>query len=343
MNMKIHPEKLDKFLSGTLAPVYLIAGNEPLLINETADAVRHAAVEAGFGDRELLSVERGFDWNRLAASASNMSLFGDRQLVELRMPTGKPGRDGSAALVNFVGNTNPDILLLVLCGKLDRGSANSKWVKALDAAGVFVQIYPVGLDRLPGWIGTRMRQVGLIPDREAIAVLVDRVEGNLLAAKQEIDKLLLLNGPGNVDADAVTEAVADSSRFDVFQLVDSVLEGNASRGLRILDGLHAEGMEPPLIVWALSRELRSLAVMAHHLLEGKTADAVMSAAKVWPRRRSLIDKALQRHSAASLRGMVEQIGRADRMSKGALTGNAWEEFAALIVALALPGKTGTAA
>ena len=220
-------------------------------MDEALDSIREAARQQEFTSRDLHVATTGFDWSLLRDSTSNMSLFAERRIVELRLPTGKPGRAGSQAIVDLIEQLGSDLMLIVVTPKLDRSSQSAKWVKALDAAGVNVTIWPIGPRELPGWIAQRMRNAGLQPDREAVTMIADRVEGNLLAAGQEIEKLRLLHGEGKVSADDVSSAVANSSRFDVFKLVDAALGGDAKRSMKVLAGLRAEGVEPVIIVWAL--------------------------------------------------------------------------------------------
>jgi DNA polymerase-3 subunit delta len=227
--VKIQANQLQSQLQKNLASCYLVTGDEHLLVAEALDSIRGAARQQGFTSRDLHVAVTGFDWSVLRDSTSNLSLFAERRIVELRLPTGKPGRAGSQAIVDLIEQLGPDLMLIVVTPKLDRSGQSSKWVKALDAAGVNLTIWPIGLRELPGWISQRMRSVGLQPDRDAVTMIADRVEGNLLAAGQEIEKLRLLHGEGKVSADDVSSAVANSSRFDVFKLVDAALGGDTKR------------------------------------------------------------------------------------------------------------------
>lgn len=331
--MKISPEKLPRQLAESLSPIYLISGDEPLLVLEAADAVRKAAHAAGFSERELFVTELGFDWEALRASRSALSLFADRRLLELRMTNGKPGEKGSRVLVDYAADPPQDCVLLVITPKLDRAGQNSKWATALARAGCWIPVWPVEEKQLPAWIRTRMRAAGLLPDREAVQLVAERVEGNLLAAHQEIEKLRLLNGPGAVDGDAVRRAVSDSARFDVFDLADAALEGRGARAARILDGLRSEGVEPVLILWALTRELRTLASLAFAISQGQNVDSAMAKAHIWSRRKPAVKSALARQSLSQLHGLLMGAGRVDRMIKGALPGRVWDELLALVAGL----------
>lgn len=332
--MKLKPEQLATHLQRPLAPIYVLSGDEPLLVQEAADAIRASARAQAYTERMVMFVESSFDWNTLTQAADSLSLFSERRVLELRMPGGKPGDAGSKALQAYAERPADDTVLLVICGKLETAARNSKWHQALEQAGVAVQVWPVELRALPAWIGQRMQQKGLRPSREAVALLAERIEGNLLAAVQEIDKLLLLYGPGPLDIDAVTAAVADSARFDVFILVDAALEGGAARVVRVLDGLREEGVEPVLLVWALARELRQLAAIAEQLGRGTALASALAQQKVWDKRKPLLERAVKRHGAPRWRALIRQCARIDRMVKGMEQGSAWDELVQLALAMA---------
>lgn len=329
--MKSSSDRLCAELERALLPVYLITGDEPLLAAEAADSVRRAAREQGYTEREIHVAERGFDWDGLLAGANALSLFAEKRIIELRLPTGKPGEKGGRALVAIAENPPADTILLVIAPKLDKRTLGAKWAKALDKAGCVVQVWPVDVARLPGWIAARMRAAGLGPDNEATQLLAERVEGNLLAAQQEIDKLALLRGPGPVDAEAVRESVADSSRYDVFQLVDAALMGKTRRALKILGGLRAEGVEPILVSWALARELRGLEAMAWELGRGARPEQVL--ARVWQKRKPIVAGAIKRQDLAGLQSMLMALAEIDQIIKGARRGRPWDRLRGVVAAL----------
>jgi len=333
--VKIQANQLQAHLQKNLAPCYLVSGDEHLLAAEALDAIRAAARRQGFSSRDLHVATTGFDWATLRDSTANLSLFAERQIVELRLPTGKPGRVGSQAIVDMVAQTGNDLMLIVVAPKLDRNGQASKWVKALQATGVNVTIWPVGPRELPGWIGERMRKVGLQPDRDAIAMIADRVEGNLLAAGQEIEKLRLLHGEGVVSTDDVSAAVADSSRFDVFKLVDAALTGDARRAVRVLAGLQAEGVEPVIIVWALSRELRMLANLADAIADGMDLASGMQRAGVWRAREALVRSCVARHQGSEFHRMLKATGLADRAAKGQHRADPWQLITPIVLDLSM--------
>lgn len=332
--MQLKPEQLAQHLKKSLAPIYLVYGDELLLVQEAADAVRAAARAQGYGEREVFAVERDFDWNQLTASSNALSLFAERRILEVRMPTGKPGDAGGKALREYAARPPEDTLLLIVSGKLDAQQRKSKWVTDLEAAGVGVPVWPVAPRQLPQWIRARMQARGLQPTAEAVELLAERIEGNLLACAQEIDKLQLLCGQGAVGAAAIGAAVADSSRFDVYGLVDAALAGEADRSLRMLAGLRGEGVEPVLVVWALARELRGLAAMAWEIAGGDAPAAVMARHKVWAKRQSVVGTALPRLKPATWQALLAACARLDRVTKGLAPGNPWDELVHLCLRLA---------
>ena len=333
--MKIQANQLQSHLQKNLAPCYLVTGDEHLLVAEALDAIRRAAKRQGFTSRDLHIATTGFDWNSLRDSTSNLSLFAEQRIVELRLPTGKPGRVGSQAIVDLIEQTGSDLMLIVVAPKLDRNGQSAKWTKAIESAGVNLTIWPVGPRELPGWIAERMRQAGLQPDRDAVAIIADRVEGNLLAAGQEIEKLRLLHGEGAVSAEDVSTAVANSSRFDVFKLVDAALAGDAKRAVKVLAGLQAEGVEPVIIVWALTRELRTLANLADVMSGGIDLANGMQKVGVWRNRQALVRSCVARHQSGDFHRLLKATGRADQAAKGQVQADVWQVVTPIVLELAM--------
>jgi len=335
--VKVKAEQLAAHLERRLAPIYVVSGDEPLQAAEACDAIRAQARKRGCGERLVFNVEAGFDWKVLLQVRDSLSLFAEQRLMELRLPTGKPGDAGGKALQEYAARPAEGDVLLVICGKLDRDAQRSKWYSALEQAGVAVQVWPPNVAQLPTWIERRMRGRGLQPDAAALALLAERVEGNLLACAQEIDKLLLLHGPGGVDGAAVAVAVADSARYSIYDLADRALSGEAVAASRILRGLQGEGEEPTLVLWALAREVRMLAVVAEDVRRGAVPDQVLGRHGVWDNRKALVHAALRRHSAPGLHRLLRRAARVDRVIKGAEQGDAWDQL--LQVALGLAGVT----
>ncbi len=332
--MRLRPEQIPRHLDKELAGVYLVSGEEPFQLEQVSRAIRHKALELGHAERQVMHVERGFDWQQLSASADALSLFADKRLLELRLPGGKPGDAGSKALQQYCDKPPEDTVLLIVAGKLEKAQQNTRWFKALERSGVVVQVWPIAADNLPAWIKQRMQLRDMQPTPEALAMLADRVEGNLLAADQELEKLRLLTGGGRVDADQVAAAVSDSARFDVFSLVDTALLGERTRAVRILYGLQGEGVEPVLVLWALGREIRSLAGMSHALQQGQAMGQVLAQYRVWDRRKRPVQAALRRYPLKRWQALVWQVGEIERVIKGQATGKPWDELLQLILKVA---------
>lgn len=329
--MKIRADQITQQLEKKLAPVYLVSGDEPLQVMETTDVIRRKARELGFSERTVLEVDKDFDWAQLSAEASSLSLFAEQRILELRIPTGKPGKPGGAALVEYAARPAEDTVLIITAGKLDKASTNTKWYKAIDALGITCQCWPIESHALPGWIENRCRQHGMQPDKEAVKLLVERVEGNMLAAAQEIEKLRLLVDTTRLNAEQVSRAVVDSSRFSIYDLSDAALLGDVARTSHIIKGLQAEGVEIVLALWALSREIRTLNAA---ISSGQSADAALAKAGVWSKRLPIMKKALSRHNRASLQALLRQCAMTDRMIKGIERGNAWDSLYQLCLSLA---------
>ena len=336
--IKIQGNQLEAHLKSGLASCYLVTGDEHLLVTETLDAIRTAARERGFGSRDVHIATTGFDWARLRDSSANLSLFAEQRIIELRLPTGKPGRAGSQAIVELIEHTGPDLVLIVSGPKLDRSNQSAKWVKSLEERGVSIQVWPIGVRELPNWIAARMRKTGLEPSRDAVALIADRVEGNLLAAGQEIEKLRLLLGKGAVSVEDIQHAVANSSRYDVFKLVDTALEGGAQRAIRILHGLRSEGVEPVIVVWALTRELRVLVKLADAIETGADLSTGMKRAGVWRNRQALVRSCIGRHRPGDLRQLLKSAGYADLAAKGQTWADPWQLATEIVLGLARGGR-----
>jgi DNA polymerase-3 subunit delta len=328
--MKIRSDQLAGHLAARLLPAYLISGDEPLLVGEAADAIREKARREGYAEREVFFVERTFDWNSLRAAGQSLSLFATRRILEVKMPSGKAGVDGAKALVELIEHPPPDTLLLVITDQLDRDTLKSAWVGAMEERAAWVQIWPVKIGELPRWIAARMARLGLKADAAAAQLLAERVEGNLLAANQEIEKLVLLNPGGTIDASAVAHAVANSARYDIFQLSEAALDGDAARALRILAGLKSEGTEAPLVLWALAKELRSL---WQGQMRAQTGEAA-SHPPAWTRPSPALAQAQRRAASLPLDQLLRDCATIDRMIKGQAAGDPWDALARMTTTLA---------
>jgi DNA polymerase-3 subunit delta len=338
--MELRADRFERQLAGEpLKPVYLIAGAEPLRVLEAADAVRARARAEGYGEREVFDVESGFDWNRLGQGMASLSLFASRRLFDLRLPTGKPGKEGSEALREYCASPPPDTVLLVTAHDWSRAHAG-KWSEAITATGHFLPLWPLKVHELPDWLQQRLRSRGLVATPGAAQRLLDRIEGNLLAAAQEVDKLALNLGSSaggqlvTVDEATMDAMVADSARFDVFGLADAALAGDPVRAVRMLAGLKAEGEQVPGLLPIIARELLALAALARVQASGGNLLAAMRDARVWDSRQAQYKRAIERHPAERWEAFVAEAGRIDRSAKGRGDGDAWRALERLLVAVA---------
>lgn len=332
--MNLRPEQLAAHLDKPLAPLYVLHGNEPLLVLEAGDAIRAAARKQGYAEREVLVAGQGFKWTELQSAAGNLSLFGASKLVDLRIPNGKPGRDGGEALQRYARSLDDGVVTLVTLPELDWATRKAAWFVALCEAGVAVETNAPERDRLPDWIAQRLARQQQKAGSEALAFIADHVEGNLLAAHQEILKLGLLHPPGELSFDAVREAILNVARYNVDSLRQAMLEGDAARCARLLEGLKGEGEAPPLILWALANEIRTLANLRQGLDEGQPLQGLMKAERIFDdRRRQAIQRALPRLDSGPLRTAILHAARIDRMIKGLVGGDVWDEFLQLCLRL----------
>lgn len=323
--MKFNVDSLASHLEQHLLPAYLLSGDEPLLIGEAADAIRARARAAGFAERETHFIERAGDWGDVRASANNLSLFAERRIVEIRLHSGKPGVAGGAALTALLESKDSDRLLIIFTPRLDRDAQGAAWVKALEAHGAWVQVWPVDASRLIGWLRARSAKLKLSAPDDALEILAERTEGNLLAANQELEKLRLMVQGERVTTEEVLASVADSARFDVFKLGDAALSGDTSYTLRMLFGLRSEGVEPTLALWSLSKAARDV--------WNAWVNPGDSKARSWGRPSPSLDKAVRRAPQLRFARLTARAVRADRMIKGRLSGDAWDELALLAAEL----------
>ena len=350
--MRLRPDQLTSHLKQHLLPLYLVSGDEPFQVQEACDAIRSSCRAAGCTEREVMEVDRRFNWDMLTASAAEMSLFAERKLIELRLPSGKPGADGSKALLAYLDGPPSDNVLLIVAGKIDKQSTNTKWFKALDQAGGIVQVWPVDARELPRWLGRRVEASGLRIDNEALQILCDRVEGNLLAAVQEIEKLRLLCSDGHITLETITGAVADNARYNLFALVDQALLGNAAAALKMLNGLRSEGTEAAVVLWALARETRLLYQCQSDISRGASRQQVLRSHRVWDKRLPVVGAGLDRHTLTDLAELLSLATRVDQSIKGMADGNPWDHLSQLVLEFsrgvsrappAGPGRVGRAA
>src|SRR6266705_1037987 len=324
--MQLRPAQLASHLARALAPLYVIHGDEPLLAIEAGDEIRAAARAAGFDEREVLVAEPGFKWDAFAAANRNLGLFGARKLVDLAIPSGKPGVEGARALEDCAAHPHPDMLTLITLPRLDRAAQGGAWFAALERAGVSVAVQPLERRELPQWLAARLARQHQRARADTLQLLAEATEGNLLAARQEVEKLGLLLPEGELDHDAVERAVADVARFDGFQLSEAWLAGDAARALRILAALEAEGEGVPLIVWQLGEDLHALASVLTASAAGTPVAAAVRTARVWGRRQAGMERAARRVDPATLRPLLIRLARLDALAKGIGRGNVWAEL-----------------
>lgn len=331
--MQLRFTELPDRLARGLAPMYLVCGNEPYQLGEAAQLIRQQARRAGFTERDALDVDAHFDWSRLAAAADALSLFASRKLIELRLGSGKLGKDGSAAVRACCERLCPDNLLLILAPDLERKELQTVWAKTVEALGVLVQVWPLKEKELESWLGQRLQAAGFRADPGVAALLAERAEGNLLAAVQEVEKLRLLHEPGALTLDDLFGNLADTSRFDLFALTDAALAGDRARVARVLSGLRGEGTAEVLVLWALARELRMLVAAAGAIERHVSPEPVFYAHRVPRPRQEIVSRALRRLSPARLRNLLQQCLQTDLTIKGQLPGDPWHQLACIADAL----------
>lgn len=334
--MRVKAELLQGALAKKLAAVYFLSGDEPLQLAEAADAIRAAAKKAGYNSREVYTLGSGFEWHDLAIVAGSLSIFADKKLIDLRMPTAKPGVEGAKALSSYCQRLTDDTILLVTCPKLEKASLKTKWLQSIDQAGVVIQVWPLDGADLIQWLQNRAGKRGLQLETEGIKALASRVEGNLLAASQEIEKLYVLYGNAVLSKQAVEEGVADSARFDVFKLTDSVLAGRVTRAVKILNGLKKEGIAAPVVLWALARETRMLINIKTAIKQGQRKESVFNNYRLWDKRKQLVDSAVSRMADQGLQQVLLLSSKADRQIKGQERGDSWETLLSICLLYRLP-------
>lgn len=341
--MKLYLDKLDAHLARGMASVYLLHGDEPLQLMEAGDKLRARAKETGFDDRTVFQPTDESDWAMVREAADSLSLFAERRIIEVRLPTGKPGKAGSDVLKHYCLSPHDDVLLIVTSAKLDRGGASSAWFKAIDKAGVTLAVYPLAVKQLAHWLKNRLLGHGLHAEPDALAMIVERVEGNMLAASQEVERLALLHTEGSISREDVLNAVADSARYSIADLSQAALNGQSARALKILHGLQQEAVADVLVLYSLSQEIRAGARAAEAIEAGVAMDAALKSAGVWQNRMGPLKLAMSRHRAAAWLSMLSTCSSIDRQIKGQQQGAAhvsvWDAFSALVVRLSGTGQT----
>ena len=324
--MRKSTEQLPLHLKGPLAALYTVYGDEPLLALEAADRIRARAREEDYVEREVLTAEQHFDWSQLKASSCAQSLFATRRILELRIPGGKPGSDGGRALQELAAHLPPDTITLIALPDVDWRAKKAAWFGALDTAGVMVEAEQIKRGKLPAWLAGRLRAQGQTAAEETLEFIADKVEGNLLAAYQEVQKLALLFAPGELTFAQIREAVLDVARFDVSDVGAAVFAGDAQHLVRVLDGLEGEGAAPPLVLWSVTEEIRAVARVLGARADGRPLQQAMRDARVWGARQQLIESCINRCTPAQTEAAIVHAARIDRMIKGLARGDVWDEL-----------------
>lgn len=335
--MRISSEDLPQHLKRGLGSLYVIHGEALLLAIEAADAIRHAARAAGYSERETFIAEQHFKWAELKHSAQSLSLFAERKVIDLRIPSGKPGTEGAQALQEYCENLPPDTLTLISLPGLDGTARKGKWFAALEQHGTVISADEVSLAALPNWIAGRLRRQGQSADADTLKFLADKVEGNLLAAYQEIQKLALLFPQGELTFEQVKDSVMDVSRYDVFKLSEAMLTGDAERYARILDGLRAEGTATVLILWAIAEDIRALAKVSRAMQQSGNLAGALRDARVWGAKQKLVERAVRRFTPTFAERALRQAALIDRLIKGLRQGDVWDELLQLGIRCARAG------
>lgn len=330
--MRIAFEQLEHELQHGLAPLYVVQGDELYIANTALDAIRRAARDRGYLERVLLDADGRFDWSRLREAGASLSLFATRRLIEIRLPGGKPGIEGAAALQEYITALPPDTITLVSLPKLDRQSQQSKWYKALETKAALIAAHPVKREQLPQWLAARLKTHGQTASRAALEFLAEQLEGNLLAAAGEIEKFALLYPQRELTFDEIRAAAANLARFDVFEFGDALLSGEPRRIATMLASLRAAGVEPTLVLWVIAREGRLLALLGERLARGESLRASLREMRVWDARMPLIERAVARLPRSAVLAELREAARADRIIKGVADGEVWSQLEQLALA-----------
>src|SRR2546423_3187302 len=332
--MQIRADDVARHLSRKIEPLYVVHGDEPLLALEAGDQIRAAARRAGCEEREVLVVEQSFKWDAFIAANANLTLFGSRKLVDLRIPSGKPGVEGARALEAYAANPNRDNITLITLPKLDRATQNSAWFVALSEQAATVAVQPIEREALPRWIAARLARQNQHAGNDVLTYIADRSEGNLLAARQEIEKLALVLPEGELALEDVEKATTDVARYDVFQASEAWLSGDAARTVRILNALEAEGDAVTLAVWQMTEDLRAVGSAQAALRQGQPIASALRNARVWGRRQSALERAVKRIGEAQVGAMLTVAARVDALAKGLTEGSPWDALMSLALAVA---------
>lgn len=331
--MKLRAEQLTQQIKKQLLPIYLISGDELLLVQETVAVLTQAAQQAGYDERIIIEASNTEAWQQLTRETQNLSLFSSKRIIECRIPQAKLGDTGGKTLQQYAQRPASDTVLIVVTTKLTSAQQNTAWFKAIDKVGGIIQIWPVNGAQLGVWLRQRIKQAELHIDQSGVQLLMDHVQGNLLAASQEIEKLQLLFGNTAISAKQIASVITGNNRFNIFELADSLLRGDAQLCLQMLDFLHSEASEPVLILWSITRELRMLAAIAHELQQGRVFASACQTMAIREQRKPLIQYALKRQGYQDWLLLLQKAAQVDCVIKGMQIGNTWDELQQLILGI----------
>jgi len=338
--VKLYPEQLGQHLKSTLARTYVLSGDEPLQLMEAADAIRQAGKAHGYVNRERFHVDSNFEWGTFRTASDSYSLFGEPRILDIHLPA-KPDKPGAEALLHFAERPPADAILLVSLPKLTAAEQKARWYQAMERLGIVMQVWPLTGEKLLRWLDRRLNARGLLADQSGLRLLAARVEGNLLAAAQEVEKLHILYGTGQLTDEEILKSVADSARYDVFDLTEQVLRGQTNKALRVLNGLRGEGIASAVVLWALARELRLLNTLKLELKAGASAESLFSKYRLWDSRKAAMSLALERLNQNMIHQAILLSGRADRIIKGMAAGDEWDALLTLCISLIKPQSQST--
>lgn len=331
--MKLRSEQLAQHLKKQLAPIYLITGDELMLVQETLNEVNQAAKKVGYQEKIIIEATNNEAWQQLSHEMQNLSLFSTQRVIECRIPQAKLGDVGGKTLLLYAQHPPKDTVLIVVTSKLSSAQQNTAWFKAIDKIGVIIQIWPVSGAQLPIWLRSRIKSTGLQIDNEGLQLLADHVQGNLLAAAQELEKLQLLFGNNVISKEQIAEAITGNNRFNIFELGDSLLRGDSKNSLQILQCFRSEGNEPVLILWSIARELRTLINIAFELQNGMSFTRIAETLVIREQRKPILQQAVKRHTYQEWLYLLRKTSQIDRVIKGMQLGNVWDELQQLCLGI----------
>ncbi len=331
--MELQTNHLSEHLKKKMAKSYLLFGEELLLIQESADLIRQAARETGYLERQRIIIDKKDDWQQLKHCNNNLSLFADRKLIEVLLPSGKPGIEGSKTILEYLDSDQENILLII-SGKIDKQSRKSKWYMALDRAGILIPVWPITASEMPRWLTARLANAGLTAESDAIKILSEYLEGNLVAAAQEIEKLSMADNGCVITAKMITETTSDNARYNVFRLLDYALSGDARAAIRALRALKTETIQPPQILWVMAREIQLIISLKQDIRNGATPSTALINKGVWRNRQALLRSALNRLSFYQLSLLQELAFQVDGSTKGYLLGSPWQQLETMLLLIA---------